>query len=267
MTLRHLYYLLVSDGLLEPIAEEYDRLGNWMVDARMEDRTERLFEAIVDGTRDSIKPSSWSGLEDFADTVRHAYRKDLWAKQNEYIEFWFEKDAILGVVERIANDYDVRMRSLRGQSSLTFIHAAAKELSQIEKPATIYYFGDHDPSGIHIERSARVRLEELLGRIAPMRVWTNLSWQRLAFLPDDLDRGDIQPLRAKRNNLRQNFVAEFGSDRIAELDALPSEEIQMRMQGAIESHIDWLAWEQLQKIEAIEKESFESVMATFGTKG
>jgi hypothetical protein len=42
---------------------------------------------IVDSTRRRLKPSSWSGLSDFADTAARAYRLDLWSRQNDYIEF------------------------------------------------------------------------------------------------------------------------------------------------------------------------------------
>jgi len=41
---------------------------------------------IVDGTRVSDKPSSWSGLSDYAEDVARAYRKDLWERQPDYIE-------------------------------------------------------------------------------------------------------------------------------------------------------------------------------------
>src|SRR2546427_96421 len=85
MTLRHLFYLLISDGLLENAPKEYDRLSDWIVDGRMEGAVP--FEAIVDGIRHSIKPASWSGLEDFGETDRNAYRKDLWQRQRDYVEF------------------------------------------------------------------------------------------------------------------------------------------------------------------------------------
>jgi hypothetical protein len=48
----------------------------------------------VDGTRTRTKPSSWSGLEDYADSVAHCYRKNLWSQQEEYIEIFCEKDAM-----------------------------------------------------------------------------------------------------------------------------------------------------------------------------
>ena len=87
----------------------------------------------------------------------------MWEQQKEYIELWCEKDAIVGVIEEITREYDVMVRPLRGYSSLTFIHHAAEQLKEITKPITIYYLGDHDPSGYDIERSSRASLNSMMG--------------------------------------------------------------------------------------------------------
>jgi hypothetical protein len=296
MTLRHLWYLLLSDGTIKlskksaakARADEdkrhYNNLSSWIVDARMEGVVP--FSAIVDGLRESIKPSSWSGLEEFGDAVRQAYRKDLWARQTDYIEFWFEKDAIIGVIENIATKYDVKMRPLRGQSSLTFLHQAAAEIAAVKKPVFIYYFGDHDPSGYGIEDSARERLQSLLYKLAPAadaKIIVEFGnegdedeaphnvglvcWERLGFKYRDLARTDIMPLEAKvSDNNYQKFIDRFQDARAAELDALPTDEIRNRMQRTIEAHINMPAWKRLQRTEALEKESVDAVFAKLGRK-
>jgi len=298
MTLRHLFYLLISDGVLENSQAAYADLSGWICGARMEGVVP--FESIVDGIRHTIKPSSWSGLEDFADTVRDAYRKDLWQRQADYIECWFEKDAIIGVIEDITRAYDIKLRPLRGQSSLTFLHDAAWELAQIRKPIYIYYFGDHDPSGYSIEDSARERLDNLLSQQHQPRdkyvldctaiaqdnqlAWNErfnsdgstdfIYWRRLGFLPEDFSsefdfedgsRREVLRLRAKRSdNNYQKFVARFGSDDAAELDSLPMAEIRNRVEQTILSHINQAEWKALQDIEKLERESFNEAMAKIG---
>ena len=78
MTLRHLYYLLISAGAIENSMKSYQALGRIISVARR--RGEIDYSSLVDGTRSTVKPSSWSGLADFGDAVRQAYRKDLcWA--------------------------------------------------------------------------------------------------------------------------------------------------------------------------------------------
>ena len=42
---------------------------------------------------------------------------------------------------------------LRGFTSLTFVHEGAQALLYVGKPAWIYYFGDHDTSGVAVDRA------------------------------------------------------------------------------------------------------------------
>ena len=117
---------------------------------------------IVDGTRTSDKPSSWSGLADYAETVAHAYRKDLWESQNDYIEVFVEKDAMSGVIRPITREYDVKLNPIRGFGSETFLWSIAEEWKEIEKPIYVYYLGDHDPAGLSIERELAQTAREIL---------------------------------------------------------------------------------------------------------
>src|SRR5262245_28424341 len=78
MTLRQLYYRLVSAGVLANRQAEYKRLGHVMTRLRENGDVPRTW--IVDHVRSTLKPSSWTGLDDFGETVRQVYRKDFWAR-------------------------------------------------------------------------------------------------------------------------------------------------------------------------------------------
>ena len=58
------------------------------------------FSWIVDGVRCStVNPNSWSGLADYAETVRNAYRLNFWGGSlPHYVHFIVEKDAVAGRV-------------------------------------------------------------------------------------------------------------------------------------------------------------------------
>src|SRR5215831_8495355 len=84
VTLRQLFYRLVSAGALKNSQAEYYRLGALMTRAREEKQVPRSW--IVDHVRATLKPSSWSGLADYADTVRDCYRKDFWASLPHHVE-------------------------------------------------------------------------------------------------------------------------------------------------------------------------------------
>ena len=113
---------------------------------------------ISDSSRRRLKPSSWSGLEDFADTACEAYRKDLWSRQPLHIEVFTEKDAMTGVLHPVTSKFDLHLNVIRGQVSETFVYEIAEEWRQIRKPILALYFGDHDPSGLAIEASINSRL-------------------------------------------------------------------------------------------------------------
>src|SRR5262249_20953047 len=69
MTLRALYYRLVSADVLSNSMKEYKRLGRVMVKLR-EAGEIPITGWLVDRVRSTLKPSSWSGLADYGDAVR-----------------------------------------------------------------------------------------------------------------------------------------------------------------------------------------------------
>jgi hypothetical protein len=90
MTLRQLYNRLISAGGLRNAQAEYKRLGVVMTRLREGGEVPRTW--LVDHTRATLKPSSWSGLADFGETVRQCYRKDFWAAQECDLHIFVEKD-------------------------------------------------------------------------------------------------------------------------------------------------------------------------------
>lgn len=254
ITLRGLFYRVVSAGWLPSTdRQHYTRLGRMMTTLREAGCVP--FDWLVDNLRNSIKPSSWSGLGDFADTVRDAYRMDFWARLPEYVHIFCEKDAIAGVIAPVTREFDVALSPIRGYVSLSFAHQIASTWSEIEKPIFAYYLGDFDPSGFDLERDLRHKLDRYCDR--------PILWERLAVNADDFEAFGLLPLRAKTSDRRYaSFVAEHGT-RCAELDALPATEIRARVRNAIERHIPSEEWERLRRIEAAERESFHRVMAGF----
>jgi hypothetical protein len=58
------------------------------------------------------------------------------------------------------NQWDVPLMVTRGYSSVSFLHSAAEAIEEKGKPAYLYYFGDHDPSGRDITRATEDGLRE-----------------------------------------------------------------------------------------------------------
>jgi hypothetical protein len=205
---------------------------------------------IVDSTRRRLKPSSWSGLGDFAEDAARAYRLDFWSRQADYLEFFCEKDAMSAVIEPVTHEFDVHLNVIRGQVSETFVWNIAKEWKEIEKPIYAYYLGDHDPSGLKIEASLKSKLSHFAEK--------DFEWERLAITPEDF-ASDLLGFPVKRSGSWRDYLAQYG-DRCVEVDALPPDEIRERVRQAIEHHIDHDEWWRLRETERLERETLESTL-------
>ena len=250
-TVRGIMYAVVSVGWLPDTSRK-----SYMRVQRILDRLRKLriipFHWITDNVRNTIKPSSWSGLADFTETVRDAYRMDFWARLPEYVEIIVEKDTVAGRVTTVTEEYDVRLHPLRGYSSTSFTHAIASQWDSIEKPITCYYVGDHDPSGRDIERAIQAGLAEFSDR--------EFTWRRLAVEPAHFEEYNIIPLAPKKKDcLYRAFVDEWG-ERCAEVEAIPAPALREMVRDAIEGHIPQGEWQRLKTIETAEKESWDDAM-------
>jgi hypothetical protein len=258
LTVRGLFYRVVSSaGLPSTDKEHYNRLK--AVAKRLREADILPWRWIVDGLRQMYKPSSWSGLADFAETTRNCYRKDLWAAQAEYVHVFCEKDAMAGVLRPVADEYDIALSIIRGYSSLTMVHEVAEVWAWIKKPITAYYLGDFDSSGMDIERDLREKLKRYAGR--------DFTWVRLAVTAEDFATFNLFPLKPKKKDKRTRAFLAAGHTECAEIDAIPADRLRERLREAIESHIDTPAWERLRKVEQLEAAQWDRMCAVFGGNG
>ena len=93
MTLRQLFYRLVSVRALENRQADYQRLSRITTDAR--ERGEIDYSWMVDRSRPEYAASAWDDTRAFLDTVKRSYRRDYWQDQPHHVEIWTEKDAII----------------------------------------------------------------------------------------------------------------------------------------------------------------------------
>jgi hypothetical protein len=250
ITLRGLFYRAVSAGVYRDTSQHhYVQCGRIVLKLRRE----RImpYSWIVDSTRRRLKPSSWSGLEDYAETVAACYRRDLWARQNDYIEFFVEKDAMAAVIEPVTAEHDVHLNVIRGSVSETFAWNIAAEWNEIEKPIYAYYLGDHDPSGLQIEENLESKLQNFTDN--------DFEWERIAITDDQFDRPDLLGFPVKptvQHKIRNRYISDYGN-RCVEIDALPANEVRELVRETIEAHIAWGEWQRLQETERLERESIQ----------
>ena len=275
ITLRGLMYRVVSAGWLPSTdREHYTRIGRLMT--RLREAGVVPFAWIVDGVRSTNKPGSWSGLADYARTVRDCYRLDFWARLPHYIHFIVEKDAVAGTLAPVTREYDVSLSPIRGYSSLSFAHEIASTWSSIEKPIFCYFLGDFDASGFDLERDLREKLKQYCdkelfvsqsyGDPCNRQWWWEgagklqcVQFERVGVVESDFNEFDLLPLAVKDSDKRAKKFRDKYGDRCAELDAIPSTALRERVRSIIESHIDIHRdeWDRLQAVEASERETLD----------
>lgn len=243
MTIRQLFYRLVSKQRVPNNLASYQLVSRVMTKCRDDGRCP--FEWIADRSRPVYAAVGFDDAVEYAASMRDGYRKNYWATQPEHVEVWVEKDAIVGSIEEVCNKLGVTIRVGRGYWSTTAAHAIAEIFSAIEKPITVFYCGDHDPSGQNIQ-------SELYSRILGYGSG-DFKMERLAISKEDIAQFNLPPLPVKNSDPRASgFVRTHGNECV-ELDALPPVELRRRIEEAVKLNTDDDLWAEAEAIEQKEQ--------------
>jgi len=227
MTVRQVYYRLVAAQVIDNTRSRYQAVSKAVVAARQEGTIP--WEWIEDRLRRPRAVSMWKDVADFAETARHAYRRDVWATQPRLVEVWLEKDALSGIFEDVLEPYGVTLHVGRGYDGWDSLYNAASHYTGWQGPVTILYFGDFDPSGRDMVRSLGERLSFFE---------TSPEIIICAILRSDIDEYNLPPDFTKpTDSRRKGFVARHG-DMAVELDALPVDVLQDRIRQQVETRMD-----------------------------
>lgn len=251
MTVRQLFYRLVSVGLIENDRGSYQKVSRMMTIARDDGRVQ--FEWIADRSRPEYAVNAFDDPEEYAEVVKRAYRKDYWTPQPNHCEVWCEKDAIIGSIAATARELGILVRVGRGFLSTTKAHEIAERFASISKPTTAFYLGDHDPSGRNIESDLKARIRKYGS--GPFAL------KRLAIHATDITKFSLPPLRVKVTDSRaREFLSKY-SNRCVELDALPPNELRRRIREAVEGLLDIKLWNRSVEIEQVELSSIADAVS------
>lgn len=243
LTLRQVYYRLVAAQIIQNTENEYKGLSKHLTRARLAGLVDD--SRIIDRVRSTLRVQCWPDLSHFLQTVRRSYRREKWASQDYNLEVWCEKDAVAGVLEPIANEYEIILYPCRGYNSYSALKDAAERIGYIDRPTVVLYMGDFDPSGQDMPRDIRDRLTEDFG--------VQLDLYVIALTRDQIEAYDLPPAPAKRSDSRAAaFMAKHG-DMAVELDALPPNVLQELVRDNVEQFFDKSAFEQQAEIEREEQ--------------
>lgn len=252
LTLRQLYYQLVSRNVIPNVERSYKALGSLVSGARLAGLVD--WDAIEDRVRQPRARPDWEDAAALVDSALNQFRLDRWDGQTEYVELWVEKDALTGVLWPIASRFHVTLMTNRGYSSQSAMYESAQRFKAAGRiPKHLLYLGDHDPSGEDMVRDVADRLT--------MFGVTRLEVTKVALTRDQVDEYEPPPNPAKMSDSRAaGYVAEHG-DESWEVDALPPEEMTRIVTEALEEHVDQEAMDQVIAQEEEQREQLRDLLA------
>jgi len=159
LSLRQLYYQMVSKNIIPNSEREYKRLGSLINDARLAGLVD--WDLIKDRGREMVQNSHWENPKDILEQCTRQFQIDKWAMQPNYVEVMVEKQALEGVLEPVCSELDIPFTANKGYSSASAFYECGKRLQERlnqDKELFIIYLGDHDPSGIDMTRDVTERL-------------------------------------------------------------------------------------------------------------
>lgn len=246
MTCRQVFYRLVNKGAIFKTEGEYKQTVLRLLKS-MRKSHEIPFSWIVDNTRWMRKPTTFSSYQQMLKHTAETYRRAVWDSQQAYCEIWLEKDALSGVLYEETSAWDVPLMVCKGYPSISFLASAAEEIqNQAEqgKETFLYYFGDHDPSGVHISR----KVEEDLREFAPD---ASIHFERVAVTPEQIEEYQLPTRPTKKTDSRsKKFVGES-----VEVDAISPSELRRIARECITQHIDQRAYDSLMVAEESERKA------------
>lgn len=269
LSLRQLYYQLVARDFIENTVKSYKRIGGLISDARLAGLVD--WQMIEDRGRETVIPSAWVSPAEIVRTAANQFRIDRWQGQTKYAEVMVEKDALSGILEPVCRELHVRFTANKGYSSSSAMYEAGKRLTDVLRnrgsaitEIHIFYFGDHDPSGIDMTRDITERLIMFSG----LKSWIELSGykvgeviqiHRLALNYDQVEQWDPPENPAKETDSRYEAYAEKFGESSWELDAVEPRTLANLVREGITELIDVDQWEQVKATE----ESMRSELKKF----
>ena len=232
LTLRQVYYQLVTKNIIENSERSYKNVGGVINDGRLAGMID--WTSIEDRTRNLRKFRHYSDMPEFIESVSRSYMLERWKGQENYVEVWVEKDALVDIVGRACNSLDTPFFSCRGYVSQSEMWSAAQRLIRMQDDfgmrPVIIHLGDHDPSGIDMSRD----IEERLG----MFVGEPVFLERIALNREQIDKYNPPPNPAKVTDSRaRSYIKQHGTSSW-ELDALRPEVLTDLIKNSIHEYLD-----------------------------
>lgn len=267
LTLRQLYYQLVSRDVIENKQSEYSKLSTLLTKGRMAGVVD--WDAIEDRLRVPDRPSAWESPREVVEAAADQYRRDRMQGQDRHIEVWVEKDALSGVLRRITHEYGVNLMINRGYSSTSAMHDSYERIEKAwdaDQNVTILYLGDHDPSGLDMVRDIKDRISTFATLYfccdeEDIEYYLDEKFEvrRVALTTQQIEEYNPPPNPAKVKDPRAEWYIERFGPTSWEVDALPPPTLLQIVRDNIARIIDQEMYEDALEREEREREMLKKI--------
>jgi hypothetical protein len=229
VSLRQLFYVLLSDSVLEKSERDYKRMCEYVGMARRSGRI--TWEAIRDDTQVAVDaPPFFAGPTSFWEAVAVAaddYRVDRQGGQPVRLELWCETGGMVPQLVRIGGEFGIATYSGGGFDGLVGKHSAAERAIASDRKTIILHLGDLDPSGIWMftALSEDVKAFAAVGN-------AEVEFERVAVTEDQVQTYELPTAPPKPTDWRAF------SGTTTQAEALPPDILATIVREAIEAHRD-----------------------------
>lgn len=253
-SVRAVCYRLFVAGLIDDMSKNSTaKISRVLVNAREEG--DIPWEWVVDEGRQAERVATWDNPDEIIEQAARQYRKDFWRDQPQRVEVWSEKGTIRGTLAPVLDEFGVTLRVMHGFSSATALHDVADETQADERPLTVLYVGDFDPSGLAMSEM------DIPARLA--RYGSTATIRRVALTQADVVDLPGFDAATKSGDTRQKWFVEHYGQRCWELDALPPPILRQKVEAAILEHINPSAWLHSAEIEKAETASMAEFLTAY----
>jgi len=265
LTVRRIYYILLSNGLIKHSENSYTGLSTLLTKLREQGYLDPRM--IIDQHRKMIQRTTYSDFDEAFEECCDYFSINTMALQNKYVEVWIEKDTMTSIFLNRCYFSDVPLIISKGFTSYSFKHEFLDRLKEnSEKPCIVLYFGDFDAEGNFIPFKVEEFVNEKLGT-------QNIDFELKKVLLTEADIpkienfGIIDKGLSKKKHLEkqyvQDYVKKYGKKKY-EVEALSFNEVQDRFIKALGQEIDFSIVEQADKLS---KEQVESWKRKYNIEG
>jgi hypothetical protein len=245
MTIRQLYYQMVSRELIPFSNSEYDKLLDLIGNARNGGMID--WSHIVDRSRDSYRVPLFESVDDALQQAAQRYHVDIWEGMPLKPVIWFEKAGLSQIIGTVANSYNIEYMATRGENSLTWLHNSSQD-----RDTVILYLGDHDGHGVQISDGMAEKVRLYSGsRVQFHRIGISLQQG------EEISAPKI-PLKDVRNlsfDYKKRFTCNYGY----EIDAFSPEQLANLLHDEVQKFIG-LAPETYQQNQKRQEQERQQIM-------